>query len=291
MKKIVFILVLITFSLYSECTNDGLRWPIECVPGRNCNVKYPDIDEDDIAFDCGHPGYKGHQGTDIDAEKGLDVYAADDGIVIWVFDGKDDNCPSDSDDCKEPNGMTTSGYRVCTEPGDYCDFGRCILCFDGGNVVVIKHPDNGKVFATRYDHLKKFSILVSPGDTVSKGEKIGEVGSAGHSTGSHLHFEVWGTGYYKLAEPWVGSCGPNKTDYLWESKDNLPWEYLDIPIKCGNSICSNNEKCINGTCKGKSKGKGNKKHCSYSNSSTFSIFPFFIFFFFFYYKKYEKHKK
>ncbi len=41
---------------------------------------------------------------------------------------------------------------------------------------------------TRYGHLSK--ILVKEGQMVSRGEKIGEVGSTGKSTGPHLHYEV-----------------------------------------------------------------------------------------------------
>jgi murein DD-endopeptidase MepM/ murein hydrolase activator NlpD len=77
------------------------------------------------------------------------------------------------------------------------------------------------VFATRYDHLRTNSILVSPGEFVSKGQKIAEVGSAGASTSPHLHFEVWGTGFYELADPWAGSCGPNFDSPLWYYQ--IPW--------------------------------------------------------------------
>lgn len=54
-----------------------------------------------------------------------------------------------------------------------------------GNVIFIQHKNN---METVYAHLHK--RLVSEGDVVKKGEKIGEVGNTGRSSGSHLHFEV-----------------------------------------------------------------------------------------------------
>ncbi len=54
-----------------------------------------------------------------------------------------------------------------------------------GNLVEINH---GGGYATRYGHNRK--ILVRVGDTVKKGQIIGEMGSTGRSTGPHVHFEV-----------------------------------------------------------------------------------------------------
>ena len=47
---------------------------------------------------------------------------------------------------------------------------------------------NGEHVFTLYGH--NSSILVSPGDTVSKGQQIAKSGSTGNSTGPHCHFEI-----------------------------------------------------------------------------------------------------
>lgn len=54
-----------------------------------------------------------------------------------------------------------------------------------GNFIKLKHADG---LETAYGHCSKIDVKV--GDTVKKGEKIGEVGNTGNSTGPHLHFEV-----------------------------------------------------------------------------------------------------
>ncbi|WLD93369.1 peptidoglycan DD-metalloendopeptidase family protein [Alkalihalobacillus sp. AL-G] len=58
-----------------------------------------------------------------------------------------------------------------------------------GNRIVINH-NNG--FRTTYSHLS--SISVSSGQTVQRGQTIGVMGSTGHSTGVHLHFEMYKNG-------------------------------------------------------------------------------------------------
>jgi murein DD-endopeptidase MepM/ murein hydrolase activator NlpD len=54
-----------------------------------------------------------------------------------------------------------------------------------GNLTVLDHGGN---LATAYGH--QSSIAVSCGQHVDQGDVIGYVGSTGHSTGPHLHFEV-----------------------------------------------------------------------------------------------------
>ena len=56
---------------------------------------------------------------------------------------------------------------------------------DFGRVVVLNHGDG---FSTLYAHLNK--IRVKYGETVRQGQRIGDVGSSGLSTGPHLHFEI-----------------------------------------------------------------------------------------------------
>ncbi|MEP6895475.1 MAG: LysM peptidoglycan-binding domain-containing M23 family metallopeptidase [Chloroflexota bacterium] len=54
-----------------------------------------------------------------------------------------------------------------------------------GNMIMIDH---GNGFQTLYAHLSAFNV--SCGQSVGQGDVIGALGSTGHSSGSHLHFEI-----------------------------------------------------------------------------------------------------
>ena len=55
-------------------------------------------------------------------------------------------------------------------------YGRCIII------------DHGKNYQTLYGHLSRMDVI--EGQAIRQGETIGAVGSTGHSTGAHLHYEV-----------------------------------------------------------------------------------------------------
>lgn len=74
-----------------------------------------------------------------------------------------------------------------------------ITASDGGTVTVAGWPDSygygnrvvvdhGNGYQTLYAHLS--NIYVTPGQTVSRGQVLGRMGSTGRSTGIHLHFEI-----------------------------------------------------------------------------------------------------
>ncbi|MEA2459992.1 MAG: hypothetical protein QOH90_169 [Actinomycetota bacterium] len=54
-----------------------------------------------------------------------------------------------------------------------------------GNVIVIDH---GGGLSTTYNHLSAFTV--GSGQSVGRGQQIGNVGCSGYCTGPHLHFEV-----------------------------------------------------------------------------------------------------
>ncbi len=86
-------------------------------------------------------------------------------------------------------------------------YGADIVAADGGKVIVATYSnsagnyviiDHGGGLCTVYMHAS--SLLVSAGQTVSKGQVIAKVGSTGYSTGNHLHFGVTLNGSY--VSPW-----------------------------------------------------------------------------------------
>ncbi len=77
-------------------------------------------------------------------------------------------------------------------------YGKPVYATRGGRVITAVTSDSGYGIYVIIDHGDGYSSLyahmsaryVSSGDTVSKGQQIGRVGSTGNSTGPHLHFEI-----------------------------------------------------------------------------------------------------
>lgn len=69
---------------------------------------------------------------------------------------------------------------------------------DGAVVVVIAHEAG---LVSMYAHLDSriFPVPVRPGDTVEAGDRIGNAGLTGLTTGTHLHWSVWRNG--ELIDP------------------------------------------------------------------------------------------
>jgi murein DD-endopeptidase MepM/ murein hydrolase activator NlpD len=103
-----------------------------------------------------------HQGVDLGASRGDDILAAAAGTVIV---SRCDNDSSPPYRCDRDGSPSTPGC------GWYVD---------------IMHA--GKVM-TRYCHML-YRPKVRVGQTVVAGQPIGIVGTSGHSSGPHLHFEV-----------------------------------------------------------------------------------------------------
>jgi murein DD-endopeptidase MepM/ murein hydrolase activator NlpD len=73
--------------------------------------------------------------------------------------------------------------------GEYYGYGNCVVIKTGDIVIWYGHMSN---------------IYCQKGDVVSKSQQIGEVGSSGVSTGSHLHFEMHQCGMIIDPQPLLG---------------------------------------------------------------------------------------
>ena len=100
-----------------------------------------------------------------------------------------------------PAGGQITQYFAWYHPGiDIANRGAPgIAASDGGVVVVAGWPDSqgygnrvvldhGNGYRSMYAHLS--NIYVSLGQTISRGQLIGQMGSTGRSTGTHLHLEI-----------------------------------------------------------------------------------------------------
>lgn len=95
-------------------------------------------------------GDNGHRGTDYAAPGGTEIYAVSGGVV------------------------TAAAYHY--------SWGYYVQVYHGKD-------DNGNSYSTLYAHMNSAPI-VSVGQSVSKGQRLGYVGSTGNSTGNHLHLEM-----------------------------------------------------------------------------------------------------
>ena len=79
-----------------------------------------------------------------------------------------------------------------------------------GYYVVVKDAQSDQSYV--FFHLQAGSTVVSEGQSVSAGQRLASVGSTGHSTGPHLHFELWlgawwGGGHAVDPEPFLRGLG------------------------------------------------------------------------------------
>ena len=84
--------------------------------------------------------------------------------------------------------IVASDGGTVTTAGEKGGYGNCVMI------------DHGNGYYTLYGHMS--SIAVSVGQSVSKGDTIGYVGSTGVSTGPHCHFEIRVNGVCTDPAPW-----------------------------------------------------------------------------------------
>ena len=134
-------------------------------------------------YECGTICYHGHSGSDFPLSFGTNVLAGADGVVSAT-----------NNSCADYGSL-----------GNTCG-GRC------GNYVQIRHPNGDR---TIYCHMRRNSLEVSTGDSVTCGQVIGQSASSGSSTGPHLHLG-WRPGGGSSTDVYRGSC--NSSPGAWRNQ-------------------------------------------------------------------------
>ena len=190
--------------------------PIACPTDTGCIVRsFVDQDPGPGAKDwhCGRLTYDGHKGTDIRVPdgvamaKGVQVLAAAPGTVLRLRDGMDDVS------------IRVTGADAVKDR-------------EAGNSVIIDHGDG---WETQYGHLRKGSIIVKSGETVTAGQPIALMGLSGNTEFTHTHFEIRHNG--QPVDPYTSTamgqgCGGVFT--LWTERALAALSYReDAPFDAG----------------------------------------------------------
>ena len=88
--------------------------------------------------------------------------------------------------------LTAEGTPIATPRAGVVSW-RAYQAAGAGNYVVI-HAADVRDFV--FMHLQTDSITVVKGAVLAAGQVFARAGSTGHSTGPHLHFEIWPDGWY-----------------------------------------------------------------------------------------------
>lgn len=198
--------------LFAQEQHMAFSAPIDCANPAQCVIQnHVDLAAGPKVSDasCSSRTYDEHHGVDfriLDLPRmvaGVSVKAAADGTVINVRDGEYDGAWL-------AQGRQAVGVRDC------------------GNGVMLKHEEG---YETLYCQLKRDSIRVKEGDTVSAGDVIAQVGMSGRAEFPHLHFAVMKDG--ERIDPFSGrevgsGCGNGSS--LWAGRTPAHWTGNRAPM-------------------------------------------------------------
>lgn len=158
-----------------------LSLPIDCKLGQDCFIQnYVDIDPGPgvQTATCAQAGYDGHKGTDfrvLSTNQSANIIAAAPGVVTGVRNDMPDRLVQSAEDRKLIEG------KEC------------------GNGVVVSH---GNGWETQYCHLRQGSVTVARGDSIRRGDILGEVGYSGFAAFPHVHLSLRKDG--QVVDPFLG---------------------------------------------------------------------------------------
>lgn len=170
MKKVLALLAALVLFIILFSSVFGVDSEDPCEPGTAAPVAvegggvFPTVADAPVSSNYGPRVGGMHRGIDIAAPHGSPVYAFWPGTVVAAQD---------------------SGVQGF------------------GGWVVLDHQVDGKRMSTVYGHMEPGQVHVSVGQTVAAGEHIADVGSAGESSGPHLHFEVLEGSRMDASPKWV----------------------------------------------------------------------------------------